>query len=548
MSDRYIRPGDNFPWTIVSGNILPECPSEGRQYIAELRADMSGKRYVLGMSGGWPFNAETLRAWIEGLEGTTAKMFTVEWTNEDGEKCDVEFWATGYNIRVVGHYYGTDPYTTFYEDTLNTKSTFDEFHDQNPKNKTVYFTWLHMHVTEPDYPGDIRMGMISAMMDGHVVPSTFPHPNGFYDTWNGVIADSQGTTAQQLVFAAFNNLSIPDEDLGNEMESSESDFPGDYQYHDEQVDFPDVPEDSALDAGFITLYRTDKTSLQTLGSELWSASFTETILKNFDSPFENIISLNILPVQVTGTATNIKIGNYESAAGGEKIETQFVDLDGGTCEIPKIFGNQLDFEPATTCEIYIPFIGYRKIDLDDASGGTLQLRYRLDLLTGNLLAMIRVIQNDRYPHDSVEYYFVGNCATSVPISGANYMAQYSNMIGGLHSMGMVVGASSPGLVGLAGVGSAMTSKPSYQRSGALSGNVGFMGQLTAFLLISSPKQGYDYRFKQYAGVRSHMFTSFGSLTGFQQVQDYIPDASLVSVTTNEELEEINKLLMEGVIF
>lgn len=338
---------------------------------------------------------------------------------------------------------------------------------------------------------------------------------------------------------------IDDTDLGDD--STPAGGGGSFSYVDDNIDWPDLPVDSILSTDFIKLYHIDAAALTSIGNQLWSSNFFDTILKNYDSPFENIIALNILPFVVGGTPGVVYIGNYDTSVGGDIINTQFVDLDGGTVRIPKIFGNQLDFSPASTAQIYIPFIGYRDIDLDDLSGGTATLKYRVDVLTGNLLAMLRITQSDRYSHDSVEYWFNGNCATSVPISGANYMGLYSNIING--AMGAVGMAAGGNLIGAAGgVSSILTSKPTYQRSGNLSGNIGFMGQTRAYIMLNSPISSIAGNIKHLDGIQSNIYTAFSGLSGYQQIDSYTPSTALAAACTDEELTEIKNLLQEGVYF
>lgn len=338
---------------------------------------------------------------------------------------------------------------------------------------------------------------------------------------------------------------VVDEDLFDPSEPAGGG--GSDTYVDDEIDFPDVPVDTVLDSEFLRLYHINTAQLNAIGRALWSQNFFDNILKNYDSPFENIISLNMLPVNVSGTSALVVIGNYDTNVTGERVNTQFVDLDGGSVQIPKIFGNQLDFDPASTCQIFIPFIGYRDIDLDDLSGGVASLKYRIDLLTGNVLAMLKITQTDRYRHDSVEYHFNGNCATSIPISGANYMQLYSGIMSG--ALGAISSGARGNLIGVAGgASSILTSKPGYQRSGNLSGNVGYMGQLRAYILLSSPIQEIPGNLKMLKGLRSNIYRDFANLTGLQVIEEFRPNNTLTKACTEEELEMIRAELAEGVIF
>lgn len=323
----------------------------------------------------------------------------------------------------------------------------------------------------------------------------------------------------------------------------------DFGYVDVNIDFPDLPTTDGLSTGLFSLYKLDSGKVNSLAGQLWSNDFATNILKNYDSPLENLISLNILPLDITGTDAEIMIGNYATSLVAKKITGQFVDLDGGSVEVPKIFGHQFDFKPASSCQVYIPYIGYKDIDLDDVVGGTLHLKYRVDLLTGNILAMIRVALSERYTHDSVEYYFNGNCATSLPLSGANYMGYYSRMIGQAgNAMGIMGGGIGGAAMAAGGVSSMLQNKPDYHRSGNLSGCAGFMGPQTAFLLLSSPKSGIAGNLQAEKGLVSNIYSEFANLSGYNEIYVFHPTADLVKECTEEEMIEIENLLKGGVFF
>ena len=344
----------------------------------------------------------------------------------------------------------------------------------------------------------------------------------------------------------FADMGVEDTDIGDPSEASPPGS-GSFMYDDTPIDFPDVPTLSAVGTDFVGLYKLTAANVKALGEFLWGPNFFDMIVKNFASPFENIISFHILPLNITGLADTIKIGNIDTLVPGQKLSGQFLDANFGSVKIPKIFGNQLDFEPASSCDIYLPYIGYKKIDLDAASGGTLTLRYRIDLLTGECVAMVKVTQTDRYSHNSCEYLFNGNCAVPIPLSGSSYMGLFGNLVGGITSAAVSAGIGN--VMGVAGgVSSIFNSKPEYQRSGNIASTPGYLGIQDAFVLLNSPIQSIAGNIKHLEGLRSNVNAAFSNLTGFQQIESYHPDAVLAAECTEQELQEIEQLLKEGVIF
>ena len=125
--------------------------------------------------------------------------------------------------------------------------------------------------------------------------------------------------------------------------------------------------------------------------------------------------------------------------------------------------------------------------------------------------------------------------------------QYANTISGIVSSS--TGLLSGGISGaMGGASSIMNSKPQYQRSGQLAGNVGFMGQMTAFMLLSSPIPHIPANARQIMGYRSMIYRSFENLHGYEQIEAHHASADLAKECMEEELKEIEALLKEGVIF
>ena len=542
-----IPAGKKIRVTIIPGYLSPGNPGTRDNFYVHgyLPNSASAYSFVTPSGGALNFPIDLLIDLFTGPEvyQPGKVLCTVEWDNTYGERIQWELkWHTSDRQQTISTVKNLFTQETVFEQNDGRSFLVALQYWKTQNQKTCYIGWSKWKdYTYTPNPND-SLAVFAWCEEGEKVNPSFANPVQQTSAW---AADSEGNAAAKALYRAFEGLPVDDTDLGDD--STPAGGGGGFEYVDDNIEFPDLPTDTALASELVCLYHMDSGTVTALARELWSQNFFDNILKNYDSPFENILALNILPVAVTGTNANVYVGNFDTSLTAERITTQFVDLDGGTCSIPKIFGNQLDFAPASTAQIFIPFMGYKDLDLDDLSGGTATLKYRLDLLTGNLLAMLKITQTDRYAHNSHEYEWGGNCASSIPLSGANYMTMYSNIINGaLSTIGM---ASSGNIIGAAGgVSSIMTSKPQYMRSGNISGNMGFMGQLRAFILLSSPVSSIPGNIKKIHGVRSNIYMAFSGLTGLQQIQDWRPNTTLTSVCTKEELEEIDKLLKEGVIF
>lgn len=544
----YVESGTCFTIHPYAGECLPITMLPGLFEVGTRWVNSQGKWYFTDTTFCLKWPNGTIMDFLHDHNNINKTLVAVKWTGTNGHTIYMHLSRTANEYELTCYIEDQTAHEIIYNYTSYVKDTLEYIEDYDGQGfrgiVCIQFCIIY------DAPNNIVPYLYEIEYQGH--PSDVgPYANGAVNSIGpGFPAISDGSELAQLAFAAFQGIGSVVPDNPTPSEPTEDQNP-EIEYRDDKVDFPDLPTDTVLSTDFIKLYHLDNAGLSALASDLWDNNFYSNILKNYDSPFENIISLNILPVAVTGTSSLVIIGNYETAVSGEAIATQFVDLDGGSCRIDRLRDNQLDFEPARTLSIYIPFIGYRQVDLDDLTGGTAYLKYRLDLLTGNLLAMLRIVldrnSSGRYSHDSVEYFFNGNCATSIPVSGSNYATQYSNMLNGAMSCtSSILSGGMTGAVG--GASSIMNSKPTYQRSGSLSGNVGFMGNMTAFFLLSSPLPHIPENARQLMGYRSMIYRSFENLAGFEQIEKHYASAALAKECTKEELDEIERLLKEGVIF
>lgn len=541
MSSRYVEPGVNYPYIILGGATMPDNVISGR-FTYGYQDDKSGWEFMVGTTG-LHYSASTLIAVWSGDAWANKTLCAWQWSSADHHviKCYLKTTATEHELKFQLR--DETEGTNLIESTADFYSVLQACFSAAKTGVNIGLARARRfyYATDAEWKGTIRPFIWGDIVDG----DTDKVSNAYMGMWTGAIADAEGTTEQVLLYEALTGQSVENDYLGNGVPRKKDH--GVYEGRDDEIGFPDLPTDSALVTKFLRLYHMDQTAIDDLATELWNNNFTSNILKNYDSPFENIISLNILPFAITGTSTIIMIGNYQTAISGEMITSQYVDLDGGSVTLPMEFGNQFDYQPATSCQIYIPFIGYRDIDMDDLAGGMITLKYRVDLLTGNLLAMLQVWQETRYNHKAVEYFYSGNCATSIPINGANYNNIYASMMQGITAGATSLMAGNVG--GVVGSASSIQSmKPSYQRSGSLSGNIGFMGQTRAFLLISQPEEGFDPKELNSRGIRCNEEYSFSALSGYTEVKSWRPNSTLSAACTKEELDEIDRLLKEGVIF
>lgn len=194
-------------------------------------------------------------------------------------------------------------------------------------------------------------------------------------------------------------------------------------------------------------------------------------------------------------------------------------------------------------DIFIPFVGFLPLDIDDCMGKTLTLSFNIDMLSGAGVALLKC-------DDSVLYAKPINVAVNIPLTGSSKAQLYTGLMNVATSAvsGAVVGGAAGAVVGgAAGAISTAATKPHSQvdRSGALSANTGVLGELNAYIVIHRPTQSLPKDFKTFTGYTSNITSPLAQCKGYTEVE-YI-HLTGISGATDTELKEIEDLLKKGVI-
>ena len=146
-------------------------------------------------------------------------------------------------------------------------------------------------------------------------------------------------------------------------------------------------------------------------------------------PMDVIYGLQIIPVDFRATGRSI-IGGTDSVVVGlvntkvnmDYLITQWIDVDCGSIDVDEIWGAYIDYDPYTKLEIYLPYCGVHPLRVDDFMSGTISLKYRIDLLSGACVALIKATKPNSGTDDldSVVYQFMGNCATQIPVTASQF--------------------------------------------------------------------------------------------------------------------------------
>lgn len=321
---------------------------------------------------------------------------------------------------------------------------------------------------------------------------------------------------------------------------------GDYDEGSDPVDFPSLPTGGALSCGACKAYKMTDSELMSLFNKLWDINVFDlaTYQKLMDNPLQAIITLNALPVSLSGINNHVWLGNFDSEVNGQSVGQQYYTIDCGSVKLTEFWGSALDYSPYTKAAIFLPFIGIRDIDIDDVMKKTIQVKYNVDILTGDCVAGVKC-------GGSVLYKFTGNCRQMVPVSGqqsdlgVNGIKSILSGVAGIATGTAIGGAAGMVAAGASAANSVASSKFVTQRSGGLDGSPGLMDDFIPYLIIHRPIQSLAQDYKKEKGYTSNIHATLNSLSGYTEVE-YI-HLEGIDGATDTELKEIESLLKEGVI-
>lgn len=479
-----------------------------------------------------------------------------------GEKVQISFqvenWTQGY-VRVYGRGYNAvhNDVTGFWKWSIISGMAPDHYlEDANAAVRTNQTTTVILEMTcyQEIYGWVFHVGSIG-------------------NDWGG----ARGTGKTKFLYAT-TIFNFPDP-YGPTGPSAPGGGNGTHDYSSsDDIDYPGDPGVSAVNTGFISLWAPTEQQMLNLSRYMWNVDITTIDFwkRLWADPMDIIYGLNIIPVDFRATGRTI-IGGTEHVIVGlvntkvdmDYLVSQWIDVDCGTIDIDEAWGAYLDYDPYTKLEIYLPYCGYHPLRIDDFMSGSISLKYKIDLLSGACVAMVKATKSndDENDLDSIVYQFMGNCATQIPVTASQFAdavrstmslaASIGTMVAtgvggaaaaaskqGLSTVGKAKLASSMIGEGAATVENVMGIKPAIERSGALGGSAGLLAVQTPYLILTRPRQAHPDEQNKYTGFPSFMTRILGNCSGWTIVKeihlDNIP-------CTSEEMIEIDNLLKEGVI-
>ena len=300
---------------------------------------------------------------------------------------------------------------------------------------------------------------------------------------------------------------------------------------------PKNPTDSVTSSRLFTVYNPTADQIDALGGYLWGESIAGTLASIFTNPLNAIISLHCIYCEpdVIGTR-EIRLGYLASGVSAKYVVSQYKEVDCGTIRIPEYYGDCRDYSPYTTINLYLPFIGFRPIKVDDVMGSELSIKYYVDVYTGACLACVSVNKGGVI---QLTYNFDGNCSVMLPLTAGSW----ANMTVGLATAltSMIVNP----VAGALQIPNAVHNGISMSSQGQMGSNVGAMGRKKPYVVVTNT-QAYDaVGYNELYGYPANILTKLSQLEGYTKVKEV--HVENVNNATVDEKNEIERLLKSGVI-
>lgn len=347
--------------------------------------------------------------------------------------------------------------------------------------------------------------------------------------------------------------------------SGQSGGSGSWDNSDDSESIYTPPETSylpnAVSHGGLHIYDISETELNKLSGLLFNPTsannFWSKWLNQKFNPISGIISLHTIPQQLKPTRPQntayVKIagatlddaymGSVGDGISAYPVTAQYTDLpDTFSLSIPEYFGSFYDYEPYTKCYLHLPFCGIVKISANEILGGSISVKYRCDVMTGNVGAMVQT--TDRNGIKKMQY-FSGNCAYKLPIVGHDD--------GGVDNLTTLISGGVSLLTGnIAGIATAATQIANREHTttiaGDVSGNSAPLSDLKLWLEVVRVVPSTPENKQEIQGLPANAFTLIYSLVGTGYAEIDSVHLENIANATPDEITEIEQIMKNGVIF
>lgn len=134
--------------------------------------------------------------------------------------------------------------------------------------------------------------------------------------------------------------------------------------------------------------------IESLKNFLFKGTFLDNVKRLWTEPGEYIVDLSYYPLNpqllgFTGDSENISIGDISSGINAPILPNNSrLTIYAGSADITRYYNSYLDFEPYTSIDIFLPYIGVRGLNTSQIMGHKLLCAYYLDVNTLQITAAL----------------------------------------------------------------------------------------------------------------------------------------------------------------
>lgn len=361
-------------------------------------------------------------------------------------------------------------------------------------------------------------------------------------------------------FPDYEKPGVPDNETGG------GDGLGDNE--SDKMDNPENPKLSPIAAGN-NLYAMTINELEQTFNFLWDghnkdiagvtlseANIIDTLCNCFYMPFDILSHDSAHCIEATVTA-----GGYASEVNSKAIISGYNKrFNFGDIEIEEYYGSYLDYSPFTTVSIYLPYIGFKQLDVSKCMGKKINVTYSVDFSQGIVTAYISYYYDG---NKQVFAEFSGQIGIPIKVTGKNTTAAENAVkdaafaVGGFALAAISVlavpatgGTSLIGTAGAVGAGlnaigktvNAMTVQPDSISVGNAGAENWLLSPQGCYVHIQRPRTATPENFKDTNGWATRYTGTISEFTGYLECSTVINTVS----ATAEEKNQITNLLKQGV--
>ena len=290
-------------------------------------------------------------------------------------------------------------------------------------------------------------------------------------------------------------------------------------------------------------------------------------LVKFPISFETITAMNDEGVSILGTDIS-NLGGTQTLVGTKLPNNLKTRFELGTFEFRERFGNFLDYAPFTKITIYLPFVGFREIGVNDVMRRKIKIVYDIDYSDGAAKVIILVSNeyDKGYTNYTPMYIYDAQVGQAIPLNISDKQAKtqqaLKNVINAAVNVpanalsGAVMGGGAGAALGaMQGIGNLASSAvqsgadllmniPNYRAGGTINSQEAYaINNLLPFVIVEFPDTNIPAGLKDVNGFTTNIYTKIGNMKGITVCQNVKLDGV---VATDTEKDEIKQLLESGV--